>query len=626
MCGILGYFGPNGLNFRDLIDLEKLAHRGPDFSSYFSSDKFYLGHTRLSILDLSEYGNQPMFSLDNNFVIIFNGEIYNHLELREKYLLDIKFNSTGDTETLLYGLIKYGEEFIHNLNGIFSFAFCNLITGDFLIARDYFGVKPLYYYSDENGICFSSEIKAIINYLPNKTICKEGLKNYLNFLWSPGELTPIDEVKKLIPGSLIFGNFLKTNTVNVKFFYKLKFNDKLIPYKKEIEWINLLENKLVAAVRRQVLSDVPFGFFLSGGLDSSIIVAIARKLFPDRKLTCYTIRCDDFYDEGFSNDFIYAEKVAKFLNLDLRVVNADTDILIEFDKMVYFLDEPQADPAALNVFNICKVAREDGIKVLLGGTAGDDIFSGYRRHKALKMEFLIDNIPVFIREKIKSVISLINIKGGLVRRLKKLTANFEKSKSERMLGYFDWIDSVTLDGLFKDKINFDPHTFFKELEKELPIGTNDLNKMLYWELKTFLIDHNLNYTDKLSMASGVEVRVPFLDKELVEFSTIIPCDLKMKGTETKYILKKVAERYLPKEVIYRSKTGFGAPVRKWIINDMDSIINNYLSKSTIESRGIFNYDKVKQLLERNKLGKIDASYTIWALLAIESWMRNYYDN
>lgn len=623
MCGIVGYYGNKVEHFNNTINLDIISHRGPDFQDFINGNNFYLGHSRLSIVDLSSNGNQPMFSKDRKYVIVFNGEIYNHLDLRNKYLQNHNFISTSDTETLLYGLISMGDSFINKLNGIFSFSFYNCETEDFIIVRDHFGVKPLYYYIGNNEICFSSEIKGFIDYLPSFTIDKNSLKNYLNFLWSPGELTPLKEIKKLLPGNIIKGNSKCTDSLTISEYYNLNFNDSLIPLMKEIEWIELLESKLIKAVQRQLMSDVPIGFFLSGGLDSSIIVAIARKLYPKKKLVCYTIKSDDFQDEGFGNDLNYAKIVAEHLNVDLKIINADSDILKDFDRIIYHLDEPQADPAAINVYNICKYARKDGIKVLLGGTAGDDIFSGYRRHNAVKLESYINKIPLFIRKLMKILFKKIKIKSPLIRRLKKLTLNFDKNKEDRMIRYFDWIEPKLLNGLFNDDLAFDHHLFFKDLKKRLPKNTSDLNTMLNWELKSFLVDHNLNYTDKLSMAVGLEVRVPFLDKELVEFSTKIPLSMKMKNNETKYILKKVAEKYLPNEVVYRSKTGFGAPVRKWIVNDMDHLIKEYLSKDRIEQRGIFNYNKINDLIEANKSGLIDASYTIWALLAVESWMLQF---
>ncbi|MBK5214512.1 MAG: asparagine synthase (glutamine-hydrolyzing) [Flavobacteriaceae bacterium] len=625
MCGILGYYGNNEKSFLKKTSLDNISHRGPDFSDYLSNESFYLGHTRLSILDLSPNGNQPMISKDGKFVIIFNGEIYNHLDLREEHLNKIDFISTSDTETLLYGLIKIGADFVNKLNGIFAFSFYNIEKKEFIIVRDHFGVKPLYYHLNDNEICFSSESKALMSYLPKVTVNEAAIKNYLNFLWSPGELTPVHEIKKLLPGHMIVGTSDNLKSLKITQYYQIPFDDASIENKSEKYFIDALEVKLIEAVRKQMLADVPVGFFLSGGLDSSLIVAIARKLFPEKEIQCYTIKSPDVSKEGFADDLNYAKKVAEYLNVNLTIVDANSDILEFFDKIVYHLDEPQADPAPINVYKICKEAKKNGIKVLLGGTAGDDLFSGYRRHQALQLESIFSRLPLFFRKILKNMVSGLNKQKPLNRRLNKLFRNIDQSKLNRMLGYFDWIDSKNLNELFLEENNFDHHLYFKNLTKSLPEKTSDLNKMLFWELNTFLVDHNLNYTDKLSMATGVEVRVPFLDKELVEFSTKIPIGLKLKGKETKYILKKVGERYLPNEVIYRPKTGFGAPVRQWILNDMSSMIDTYLSKETIEKRKIFDYNKVQELIEKNKKGVEDFSYTIWALLAIESWMIQFYD-
>tara|TARA_R110001632_G_scaffold63953_2_gene152393 strand:+ start:3162 stop:5054 length:1893 start_codon:yes stop_codon:yes gene_type:complete len=625
MCGILGYFGDNQSLFSKKTSLQSIAHRGPDFSSSVNGANYFFGHTRLSILDLSSNGNQPMISKDERYVIIFNGEIYNHLELRESHLKDVDFSSTSDTETILYGLIKEGVSFINNLNGIFALSFYDLKTKNFIIARDHFGVKPLYYHLNDNEICFSSELKAILPYINNASIDKATIKNHINFLWSPGESTMINEVKKLLPGHVVCGNSCNIKEVKFDHYYTIPFDDNAIKNKSEEEYVDLLEEKLIKAVERQMMADVPVGFFLSGGLDSSLIVAIARKLFPEKKIQTYTIESPEITKEGFTDDLHYAKKVAEYLNVDLSIVKADADILKYFDKVVYHLDEPQADSAPINVYNICSQARKDGVKVLLGGTAGDDLFSGYRRHQALRLENTFEKFPLGLRKFLKKRAAKLNKKKPLFRRINKLFTNLDKSKFERMMGYFDWINIETLNDLFLESNSHDIHQRFKELNKQIPKDTSDLNRMLFWELNTFLIDHNLNYTDKLSMATGIEVRVPFLDKELVEFSTTIPTKLKLKGKETKYILKKVAEKYLPKEIIYRPKTGFGAPVREWVLNDMSSIIDEYLSKEVIEHRGIFDYHKVQELIKNNKNGVQDTSYCIWALLSIESWMRQFHD-
>lgn len=625
MCGIIGYFGDNVDDFATESRLKFIEHRGPDNQDSIKDKNYFLGHTRLSIQDVTESANQPMFSSDKSCVLIFNGEIYNHFELRNKYLKNINFKSSGDTETLLYGLKEYGEGFIEKINGIFAFSFLNINSGNFLISKDHFGVKPLYYHLNDKEVYFSSELKAISSFKRDSvTINKSALKNYINFLWSPGELTPFNEFKKLLPGHYLKGNINDINDINLVKYYSVPFNGKYLKNDTEEELIDKLEEHLLKAVDRQMLSDVPLGFFLSGGLDSSILVAMARKLNPNREINCYTIRTES--SEGFTDDLYYAKKVAEHLNVNLTIIDAKSNILDFFDKIIYHLDEPQADPAPINVYNICKAARKDGIKVLIGGTAGDDLFSGYRRHQALSFESIIEKTPLFLRKIVKNTFLKFDNKKSFIRRANKLCANIEKTKEERMMGYFRWIPEDTLKNLFKEPNTDDCFAYFKELNKSIEKETSDLNKMLFWEINTFLTDHNLNYTDKLSMATGVEVRVPFLDTELVEFSTKVPPEYKLKGKETKYLLKKVAEKYLPKEVIYRPKTGFGAPIREWIINDMDDLINDYLSKETITKRGIFNFDKVSNLIEDNKKGIMDASYSIWSLLAIESWMRQFYDN
>ena len=360
------------------------------------------------------------------------------------------------------------------------------------------------------------------------------------------------------------------------------------------------------------------------------MVAIAKKLHPNLNFPCYTINTKVLKDgnEGFADDLHYAKEAALFLGVELNVVNAEIDIVKDFDKMIWHLDEPQADPATLHVLNIASLAREQGIKVLVGGTAGDDIFSGYRRHIALQYEYMIEKIPLTLRKFIKSISNSLPVKIPLFRRIKKFVQNFDKSQNDRMIGYFEWMDIVTIKKLFKKEIqkdieNYNAHDFFHTLLSKIPSEHSKINKMLFLERNTFLVDHNLNYTDKMAMAVGVEVRVPYLDRDLVAFAQKLNPNLKLKGLETKYLLKKVAERYLPKEIIYRPKTGFGAPVRKWITVEMDDMIQERLSEENIVRQGIFDYEKVQELINKNKSGSIDASYTIWSILAISSWLKQF---
>ena len=626
MCGILGSIGKF-----TIPDLNILNHRGPDSSGYYINNNFYLGHTRLSIQDLSSNGNQPMFSDDNNYVIIFNGEIYNHFDIRNSLINKYKFRSTSDTETVLYAFIEYGIDCLKMFNGIFAFAIYDCINEEIFIARDQLGVKPLYIYKDETKFLFSSEIKSFIQFNINKDIDLNGILNYMSFLWSPGETTPFKHVKKLLPGHFMkfnIKNFI--NAIPIRYF-KINFNGEYSNLS-EIDLINLLDTKLTKAVERQLLSDVPIGFFLSGGLDSSLLLAIAKKINPKTNYDCFTIDngTDNLSDEGFSNDLYFAKKVANLYNVKLHIVNSEVDILKDFDKMIWHLDEPQADVAPLNVLKIAQLAKENGIKVLIGGTAGDDLFSGYRRHQALNLEKYFNFIPRPILKYFNKLSKYLPTNISLFRRLRKILDNINLKAEDRMASYFSWLPEKVMKELFqnpqiKDISDFSQTNYFKKLSLEIPNEKNNLNKMLYWELNTFLVDHNLNYTDKMAMATGVEARVPYLDIDLVNFSTIIPPHLKLKGYTTKYILKKVAEKYLPMDLIYRPKTGFGAPLRKWIINDLDIIITERLSLDKLKKRGLFNPKMVLDLIKNNKDGKIDASYTILSLLAIESWYIQFVD-
>jgi asparagine synthase (glutamine-hydrolysing) len=602
MCGIAGIVDYKNPIDDDLLHRmnKRLAHRGPDDSGIYKHQSVGLAHHRLSIIDLSRNGHQPMVSDCGNYVIVFNGEIYNHKEIRNTLAHKYSFKSTSDTETLLYGFIEYGEQLFKKLNGIFSIAILDQKNELFYVVRDQLGVKPLYYYQKDNVFLFASELKALLEYRPiDRSIDYNALVNYINFLWSPGEQTPFLHTKKLLPG-----HYIKLSTVRSEVFSIVKYYDILFTgiYSKlsEEEQIYELQKHLEKAVERQLQSDVPVGFFLSGGLDSSAILAMAKKLYPKERFPCYTIDTGDHSFEGFSSDLHYAKQVAKYLNVPLKVVKADIDVLQHFDQMIYHLDEPQADAAPLNVYEISKAARADGLKVLLGGTGGDDLFSGYRRHQALNYEPVFKFVPKWSVELLKVGFRTLNISNPSIRRMRKVLTDLDKTPFERMFGYYSWISLGINKSLFNADLNNDknfqdyqPLDNFEKLWEAIPSESSLLNRSLFWELKTYLPDHNLNYTDKMSMAVGVETRVPFLDIDLVNYSVGLPPKFKMKGNTTKYILKKAMEPYLPMEIINRPKTGFGAPVRDWVVN--------------------------------NKSGKIDASYTIWSLLAIESWMRQFVD-
>jgi len=634
MCGILGYskqIANHNINDK-FIDygINLLKNRGPDDDGYFYNldRSIGLAHTRLSILDLSKLGHQPMFSSDERYVLVYNGEIYNFKELRVELVKHFNFKSNSDSEVILYSYIHYGNSFLEKLNGIFALAIYDRKEDQLIIARDRFGTKPLYYVNTPSGLYFASELKALMTLDDlDLDIDYSAIESYMTYLWNPSPSTPLKAIKKLEAGHyLIVKNSL---IVKKDFFFEVSYNEsKETDIEKIIETTDL---KLKNAITSQLVSDVPVGAFLSGGLDSSAIVAYVKN-YTDVKLPTFTIRGKN--DLGMADDFVYAKKVGKYLGVDVHPIDINHEIFFDIEEMIYCLDEPQADLAPILVSYISKIAKEEhGIKVLLSGVGGDDIFSGYRRHQAIELDSYISKIPKLMRGKIRDLVQKLPSNSNFMRRLKKYTRYFDLDGDDKIISYFNWIDKDTRRNLFSSDVksyleNENHDTSFqlkKELEK-LPKETSDLNKMLSLDLKFFLPDHNLNYTDKMGMKEGVEIRVPLLDNKLVDFASTIPGKYKQNGKYGKYIFKKTMEKYLPNEVIYRSKTGFGTPLKSWIHGELKEYINTILSKEAIDKRGIFNYSSFQEILSKDKLGHEDYSYTILSMLSIELWFKIFIDN
>jgi asparagine synthase (glutamine-hydrolysing) len=631
MCGIAGIIGTSLNELKTQQILASLAHRGPDAKGWYSEEKISLLHTRLSIQDISEQAQQPMFSRDERYCIVFNGEIYNHLEIRK--ILEgngHQFRSHSDTETLLYGYMQWGANILEKLNGIFAFAIYDLEKKRLFAARDAFGVKPLYYHAEGGLFAFASEIKTILS-LSNfkKEINPNALFQTLLLQWQLGTNTGFKQIHKLLPGHCLSIDIHDAENFKIKKWKRESF-DGQYEYHSEEEWILKLDKALNNAVQRQLLSDKSIAYFLSGGLDSSLLLAIAKKLAPEQKLKAYTINTGMGWNkEGFSEDLPFAQMVAKHVQVDLEIIDTSIHFLEEFDAMIYHLEEAQADIAPLLVQQISRKAKSQGYDVLIGGVAGDDIFSGYRRHQAIAYEKSIDKIPLSLRKILKKTGCLLPEKKQF-RRIKKIMAHIDQNAMQRMFSYFFWSDKETIQSLFAkdflltvDKESIEKN--FQQIRSSIPNENNPLNQLLHLEMNSFLPCHNLNYTDKMGMAESVEIRVPYLDNELVELASKIPPELKMKGITTKYLLKKVAEKYLPKEIIYRQKTGFGAPIRTWMQEDkaFQKAVLDRLQRLVLNNAPIFNAQKIEELYQDTLHKKRDNSYTLLSLLAIESWLRQF---
>jgi asparagine synthase (glutamine-hydrolysing) len=631
MCGIAGgiHHVPSLPERRQVLD--RLRHRGPDDSGYFEEEGLWLINARLAIQDLSYGGHQPMHTEDRNYTIVYNGELYNAPVLRRRLENEgVVFKSHCDTEVLLQAFAIWGAACLDKLSGDFAFAIWNRIRKELFIARDPIGVKPLYVYDDGKRILFASELKALININGlDYGLNAEAFRDYLLYLYSPSEATPFRHIKKLLPGHFMRLVLGQQGLSPSKRYHSLVFKENR---QLEIhEWKKKLEHTLSGAVERQLVSDAPIGIMLSGGLDSSLIAAIAKKARPDLEIQAFTIHTKGMLArEGFEDDVHYARAVAKRMSMPLTEVSGelcpDQGLI---DELVWSLDEPQADPAAWYTAHIAASAHNAGVKVLLSGTGGDDVFSGYRRHQALQYYGVTRLLPKSIGTLIASLQKVFNNgHPGLRRILKLVGASSMTPQSAAIYSHF-WIAPRLVESLFSEGVlsaEYSPYELFENLLKEIPEERNLLQQMLFWEQRTFLPHHNLAYMDKMGLAKSVEIRVPYADKEIIALANEMPVGMKMRGGKTKYILRELGKHYLDAAIVNRKKTGFGAPIRQWIRGQMSDLVKKRLLDESFIGRGIFSKANIEQLICNNEQGKIDGAHLLFSLLCIESWLRQFAPN
>lgn len=630
MCGIAGFVG-----FDDKLSLAQQAnfiqkHRGPDHQATWNDDYIAFAHQRLSIIDLSERANQPFEKYE--YVMIFNGEIYNYRQLKEDILKqnpDIQFKSDSDTEVVLEYYHHYGEKCLNYFIGMFSFAIYHKQTQELFIARDHFGIKPLFYTLIGKNLAFASELKTLVS-IPtfDKTIDYKALISSLNYLWVSGNNTMFKNCYKLPPAHYL--KFDAQQNVTIKKYWHQ--SDKLLKNASEEEIVEKLAQAVEDSMERHMVADVPISSFLSGGLDSSILSVLAKK--QNQNLSTYTIATsdEDKKVEKMPEDDVYARKLAKQFEFDHNEILIEPNIVNMLPQMVKTLDEPIGDPAAINTFMMCEAAKKRGVKVILSGMGADEILFGYRRQKAILFAANYQKIPKLFRSIIKFGTNILPVKIfgrgiKLVRWGKRFLQFASLPLDQATFRSCSYYEKQQLQALLKedhekaiDAIEQEYRTVFKQgYDHDL------INQLCQTDMNLFMVCHNLTYTDRASMAASVEVRVPFIDKELIEYVMQIPGKFKFKKKESKYILKKVAEKYLPHNIIYRPKAGFGAPIRSWISGALKPMVDDLLSKENVEKRGIFNYEFIKNLIEKDRKGVEDNAYHIYQLLTIELWFREFVD-
>jgi asparagine synthase (glutamine-hydrolysing) len=644
MCGISGV-----MNCGDRETLARMthvqAHRGPDDSGLWERrfpDGSYvgLGSRRLAILDLSSVGHMPMCNEDRTIWITYNGEIYNFAELRHE--LERKghnFASHTDTEVIIHLYEQEGPECVKRLDGMFAFAICDLrsATPTLFVARDHFGVKPFYYFHDGRRFAFASEAKALLQ-VPEieAELDPEALNQYLTFLWVPDPRTMFRKILKLPAGhyALMRGQELKITQ-----YWDLTFPAANQPFSRsEDELAEEIHERFRRSVEAQMVSDVPIGAFLSAGLDSSSIVAMMARA-TNQPVRTYTITFPAKYRVGEStlDDPEVATRLARHLGCENHRIVVEPDVTELLPRLVWHMDEPTADPAIITAYLVCREARKQAT-VLLSGVGGDELFAGYRKHTAHYWAQAYGHVPSVARALAAGAIgALPNLRGtpmkGSVRLAKKMARSASLNPVDRFIANCTYLDEVQKAGIFAPEFapeNSSSHAASQHYAAFERVQDADfLNQMLYLDTKIFMASLNLTYNDKMSMASSVEVRVPFLDRELAEFvAWNVPPHLKLKGLlrpTTKYIFRRAMRDELPREVLRQPKAGFAAPVDYWLAHDLDEMVSDLLSESQLRKRGLFRPEAVRRLLDEHRSGRQDRSMQIWQFLTLELWMQSFLD-
>ena len=629
--------------------LKSIEHRGRDDEGVWTSSpindesqRVCFGHRRLSIIDTSSAGHQPMLSPDGRFVVILNGEIYNYRALRDQLTSKgHNFHTQTDTEVLLAGWAEWGSDCLAKLNGMFAFALWDDRERTLYLVRDHVGIKPLYYAQcqkpDREGkqlsLAFASEIKSILaSRLIKAELDHKSLHQFLTFLWTPDPNTLFKGIQTVPPG-----HFVKWHDgeLSVHQWWDISF-DEIEEGRSEQWWQEQVLETLDRVVNLEMVADVPLGSFLSGGIDSSSIVALMNRHSAGRRIQSYTIGMEaaDLRFDIIPDDVRWARRVNQQLDTDYHEIILKPDVTQLLPKLVHHMDEPAID-MAIPTYLVSQAARET-MTVMLSGMGGDEVFAGYPRQMAMQLASALDPVPQLLRRPMMKTVAAV-LPGGIPGRLtaplrnaKKFARSAALDFEDRYLGFETYFTDEAKQRLYTDESRersrgldaYHQHrSYFARAKNAAP-----LNQLLYVDLKTFLPCLNLMTTDKTSMAANLEVRVPFLNQEMLKLAARMPAELKLKGLKRKYILKKAAEKLLPHDVVWRKKAGFGAPIRSWLRGALKPMVNDLLSEETVRRRGLFRAEEVRRIIDTNLSGREDYNLQVFQLLNLELWMREFVDS
>lgn len=628
MCGIAGAFQqPDGkLVVTTMTD--RLGHRGPDASGVVElvapDSAVVLGHRRLSIIDLSSAADQP-FSKDG-LTLTYNGEVYNHAELRRQLEgLGVRFATRSDTEVVLEAWRVWGTDSLRRLRGMFAFAVHDERTGTLTLARDPLGIKPLYVMDRGDGVIFASELKAVLAAVGGElTVNPVAMVASALYYWLPQDYDAVTQVRKLGPGT--WTQYHRDGSVASGTYWHAGEE----AYRASRSPRSDLREVLEASVAAHLVADVPVACFLSGGLDSSLIAALAHR--SDPSLEAYTIafRPEDQKLEAMPDDAPYARLLAERLGIRLHEIELHPDVVELLPRMVDILDEPIGDPAAINTLLMCEAARQGGVKVLLSGMGADELFGGYRKHYAMLLGARYRRLPAAVRSGVVAplVRALPVTVGGrgvrTVRWAQRFVSFAGMPEEEAFRRSYTLYDRDELVGLLDPELAsavdgvIDRHRAVYE-DNDLP---DEVARMCLADTRLFMAGLNLTYTDRASMAASTEVRVPFVDPVVFDAAFSLPASERIRGRVQKAALRDVAREWLPPEIVDRPKASFGAPLRAWVSNDLRELVDDVLIGGQLVESGFLRTAPLRRLVDDQRAGRRDESKQVWQLLSLELWYRN----
>jgi asparagine synthase (glutamine-hydrolysing) len=629
MCGIYGYLSSKrNIDPRILRSMgDTLRHRGPDDEGEMIGEDGDLcvgfGHQRLSIIDLSPAGRQPMSNEDGSIWITYNGEIYNFRALREE--LERKghrFKSSSDTEVVIHLYEELGIRCLEKMNGMFAFALWDRHKKTLILARDRIGKKPLHYALSNEGIVFASELKALLTHPGvSREIDLKSLNRYLTYEYVPAPDSIFKSIKKLEPGHYLLYRQGATEMIQ---YWDIPLTDNPMGYKTEAEYVEDLRERLANAVKSRLVADVPVGLFLSGGVDSSLIAALAMRANP--KLECFSIG----FDEPSFDESRYAREVARVLNAQHQLMIFSTrEMLDTIHSLPDILDEPLADASILPTYLLSKFASQK-VKVALSGDGGDELFAGYPTYQAHKVITYYDSLPAFLKSALRAMASHLPVSHNNISTEFKIKQFLKGAGVASEIRFFIWMGAFTdaeKKGLLSDEVKNElrSHNTYEDIFNYISKSklTKDMERILYLSMKLYLQDDLLVKVDRTSMANSLEVRCPLLDYEFIEFACSLPMFYKLNGLKTKYLFKKAAMGLLPASIINRPKKGFGIPISRWLCGELKDLMMNHLNQQTIERQGLFDWPYISGLMDAHLSRRADHRKLLWPLIVFQIWYARF---